>query len=266
MENCEEPEWSPGGSSIRIAVMTQWSGSVLSPALNPARFAVILARPESAENIGLAARAMKNTGFSDLRLVKKGRLPAKAAKTAVHAGDVLSAAKVVPDLEAAVADCRVVFAATAKPRAAVGLLSLAEAIPLMSAYPRDARIGLLFGNERTGLTAGELRRANFVFTIPQAGRQPSYNLASAVLLSLYAIFTAGPAARPDRPEPLPRRDQDETIALILRKLEEKGFVHGGNREHVAGLVHDLLGRLTMTEKDRRLLLALFTKGVDPRIL
>jgi tRNA/rRNA methyltransferase len=246
--------------------MSQASGIFSGVTFRAERFAVILARPENAENIGLAARAMKNTGFSDLRLVKKGRLPAKAAKTAVHAGDILAAAKVVPDLEAAVADCRVVFAATAKPRAAVGLLSLAEAIPLMAAFPGETRIGLLFGNERTGLTAAELRRANFVFTIPQAGRQPSYNLAAAVLLSLYAIFTAGPAAGPERPEPLPRRAQDETIALILRKLEEKGFVHGGNREHVAGLVHDLLGRLTMTEKDRRLLLALFTKGVDPRIL
>ena len=46
----------------------------------------------------------------------RGPRAAKAAKTAVHAGDILAAAKVVPDLEAAVADCRVVFAATAKPR------------------------------------------------------------------------------------------------------------------------------------------------------
>ncbi len=244
--------------------MSQTSGFALSTAFNPESFAVILARPESPENMGLAARAMKNTGFSDLRVVKKGRLPFQAAKTAVHAGDILAGAKVVPDLEAAVADCRIVFAATAKPRAAVGLLSLAEAIANMAAYPPGTRIGLLFGNERTGLTAAELRRANFVFTIPQAGRQPSYNLAAAVLLTLYAIFTAGPAAAPARPEPISRLEQDETIALILRRLEEKKFVHGGNREHVAGLVHDLLGRLAMTEKDRRLLLALFTKGVDPR--
>jgi TrmH family RNA methyltransferase len=234
-------------------------------AIRPERFVIIMARPESAENIGLAARAMKNTGFGRLRVVRKGALPSRAAKTAVHAEDILAAAELFPTLEAAVADCGVVFAGTAKPRAAIGLRTLAETIPIMAAYPSGTKVGLLFGNERTGLTAAELRRANFVYTIPQAGRQPSYNLAAAVLLTLYAIFSAGPTAGPERPDPIPRRDQDETIALILRKLEEKGFIHGGNREHVAVLVHDLLGRLTMTEKDRRLLLALFTKGVDSRI-
>jgi tRNA/rRNA methyltransferase len=235
-----------------------------NPMVHAERFVVILARPENAENIGLAARAMKNTGFAHLRVVRNGRLPSKAAKTAVHAEDVLAAARVVPSLDAALADRQVVFAATAKARSAVGRLSLDEAVRAMLAFPAGTRIGLLFGNERTGLTAAELRRANFAFTIPQAGRQPSYNLAAAVLLTLFAIFTSGPVPAPGRAEPLPRRDQDETIGLILRKLEEKGFIHGGNREHVAGLVHDLLGRLTMAEKDRRLLLALFTKGVDSR--
>jgi TrmH family RNA methyltransferase len=230
--------------------------------IRPERFAVILARPENEENIGAAARAMKNTGFGDLRLVFKGRLSAAAVRTAVHAGDILDAARIGASLEAAVADCHVVFAATAKTRSATALLTLDEAVGSMLAFPSETRIGLLFGNERTGLTAAELRRANFAFSIPQAVRQPSYNLAAAVLLTLFAIYSAGPEPRPERPAPLPRREQDETIALILRQLEGKGFVHGGNREHVAGLVHDLLGRLAMTDKDRRLLLALFTKGVD----
>jgi len=229
-------------------------------ALRPERFAVILARPERAENIGMAARAMKNTGFLDLRIVRRRPLPELAAKAAVHAGELLARAAVVSSLDEAVADCGVVYAATAKPRAAVGLLTLEDAVASMRTFPAATRIGLLFGNERTGLTAEELRRANFSFTIPQAQRQPSYNLAAAVLLTLYAIFTSKETAPPPRENPLSRREQDEVIALILGKLETVGFIHGGNREHVADRMHDLLGRLTMTPKDRRLLLALFTKG------
>jgi TrmH family RNA methyltransferase len=232
--------------------------------LDPGRFAVILARPENPENIGLAARAMKNTGFSDLRLVKKGRLPNLASKTAVHAEDILASARLGPDLDAAMADCGAVFAATARIRSVIRLLTLAEAVPLMLSLSTTARVGLLFGNERTGLTGDELRRANYVFTIPQAGAQPSYNLGSAVLLTLFALFTAAGTPRPAGDPPLPRGEQDEVIRVILSQLEKKRFIHGTNRDHVADIVHDLVGRMVLTPKDRRFLLALFTKGVDPK--
>jgi TrmH family RNA methyltransferase len=232
----------------------------------PRRVAVILARPENPENIGLVARAMKNTGFSDLRLAGVRRLGPMAYRTAVHATDILDGASQFPDAASAVADRDVVLAGTAKPRKNVSLIALAEAVPLIRSYPSATRFGLLFGNERTGLTADELLHANFVFTIPQASRQPSYNLSSAVLLALFALFMEPkrPAAFPGRERPLPRREQETAIRLILEKLAAKGFIHGTNRRHVTEMMHDLLGRLAMTEKDRRLLLAIFTKGVDNR--
>jgi tRNA/rRNA methyltransferase len=131
--------------------------------------------------------------------------------------------------------------------------------------PQGTRLGLLFGNERTGLTSDEILHANAVFTIPQAVRQPSYNLASAVLLTLFALFMDSKPALPTPGErTLPRREQEAAIDLILEKLAAKGFVHGTNRAHVTAMLHDLLGRLAMTEKDRRLLLAMFTKGVDEK--
>ena len=233
----------------------------------PRRVAVILARPENPENIGLVARAMKNTGFSDLRLAGVRRLGSKAYKTAVHAAEVLDRAGRFPDTESAAADCDVVLAGTAKPRKNVGLIPLAEAVTMIRSFPAATRVGLLFGNERTGLTSDELLHANFVFTIPQASRQPSYNLSSAVLLILYALFAAGePTVASERERPLPRREQEAAIGLILEKLASKGFVYGTNRVHVTEMMHDLFGRLAMTDKDRRLLLAIFTKGVDDRHL
>lgn len=59
--------------------------------------------------------------------------------------------------------------------------------------------------------------------------------------------------------PLPRREQEECIRLIIRKLEERGFLHETNRRHTTELLFDLLGRLSMTDRDRRLLLALFSE-------
>ena len=229
---------------------------------NARMIAVVLARPENPENIGLAARAMKNTGFRDLRLAGVRRIRVKAFAAAVHAADILEAARLFPDLPSAAADLQVVFAATARPRSNFPALTLDEAIARIRSYPPSTRIGLLFGNERTGLTTEEMRSSSFRFTIPQAGRQPSYNLAAAVLLTLFPLFAAGgqlPAPASGEP-PLARAAQDAVIGRILSILESRGFLHDTNRRHVTDVAFELFGRLAMTVKDRNLLLAIFHKG------
>lgn len=227
------------------------------------RFVVILSRPRKNENIGMAARALKNTGFSHLRLVA-GDPPGRAAVAlAVHAEDILERARTFPSLEEAAADCQVVFAAVARHRKNFPADRLDAAVERMLAFPERTRIGLLFGNERTGLTSDELMRSNFRFTIPQAFDQPSYNLAAAVLLTLFPLFiristAIGPAAEP----PLPRAEQELCIHRILDKLEAKRFFDPQGREHIQDRVYDLFGRLALTAADRDLLLAIFAKGPD----
>lgn len=226
-------------------------------------FHIILVRPENPENIGLVARAMKNTGFSRLRLTGWNTVPLKSFRTAVHAADILRAASIFPDLPAATADLQVVFASTAKARKNFSCLFFDEALSKMLSSGPDVKIGLLFGNERTGLTSPELGSANFLFTIPQVSRQPSYNLASAVLVTLFELFRHLERGRVDsriisEEAPLPRKEQEECIRLLLRKLEERGFIHSTNRRHIAEMVSGLFGRLTMTDSDRRLILAMFS--------
>jgi len=249
------------------------------------RFVVILVRPESVENIGLAARAMKNTGFRHLRVIGRSKVEIACPRTAVHAKDILKEASFYTDLPTATADLNVVFASTAKPRQNFSVLPLDEAVPKMLSFLPEARIGLLFGNERTGLTSAELAASNFRWTIPQASRQPSYNLAAAVLITLFEVFRrlilgtvlfsndpvpritscgeekTGPSpflTGVTREVPLPRSDQEECIRLIIQKLEEREFIHPTNRRHTTQMLHDLLGRLAMTDRDRKLLLAMFS--------
>lgn len=232
------------------------------------RFVVVLVRPESLENIGLAARAMKNTGFHSLRVVGRTKLEIACPRTAVHAKDILKEASFYTDLASATADLNVVFASTAKPRKNFSSLPLGEAVSKMLAFPPAARVGLLFGNERTGLTSAELAASNFRWAIPQASRQPSYNLAAAVLITLFEVFRRLPPE--DRAYssatgeiPLPRSDQEQCIRLIVQKLEERGFIHPTNKRHTTEMLHDLLGRLAMTERDRKLLLAVFSHTGTP---
>lgn len=233
------------------------------------RFFIILSRPENPENVGLAARAMKNTGFENLRLVGWEKTGTRARATAVHAQDILEKASCYPDLARATDDLHIVFAATAKKRKNFSCLSLEAAAAKMLSFPSRAKIGLLFGNERTGLTSEELKFSNFRLTIPQASRQPSYNLAAAVLITLFEVFRrlSGEGKAPGplfREIPLSLREQEDCIRLILKGLEARKFVHPANRRHVEEMIHDLLGRLTITARDRALLLALFSHaGENP---
>jgi tRNA/rRNA methyltransferase len=70
------------------------------------------------ENIGAAARAMKNFGLSDLRLVKpEDGWPNPAADaTSSHAIDVIRSARLYDSVTDAVADLDRVYAATARTR------------------------------------------------------------------------------------------------------------------------------------------------------
>lgn len=228
------------------------------------RFTVILIKPKKPENIGLVARGMKNTGFEQLRLVGIGSISKKSYLTAVHAKEILDEAKIYADIAPAVADFQLVFAATSKKRKNFALLSLKEAVTKMFRFPSSTKIGLLFGCERTGLTSEELKKANFAFTIPQASKQPSYNLSAAVLITLFQIFTHSQKEQEVSfwKKPISRKEQEECIRLILNRLEEKKFLHETNKTHVTEMIYDLFGRLTMNSKDQRLLLALFSKGVN----
>jgi len=228
------------------------------------KFAVILVGPKNPENIGLVARNMKNTGFEELRLVGVTGVDQKSYVTAIHAHDILERARFYPDVREATADLDIIFASTSKTRKNFPSVSLRDAVEEMFQFPSSAKVGLLFGNERTGLTSEELRSSNFRFMIPQAGRQPSYNLASAVLLTLFHIFAYDNFKEVDttREKPLSRIEQEEFIRLILRKLEQKNFIHSTNKRHMTEMIYDLFGRFVLTSKDRKLLLALFSKAVS----
>src|SRR5205085_2404053 len=77
---------------------------------------VILVEPQLGENIGAAARAMANFGLPRLRLVKPREAwpNPQAQKMASGADRILDEAVVFDTLEAAIADCALVLATTAR--------------------------------------------------------------------------------------------------------------------------------------------------------
>lgn len=164
----------------------------------------VLVAPHYPENVGACARAIKTMGFGRLILVRPGRLAVPehpmAFKMSVRAWDVLHATERHDELAPAVAGSLVL--ATSSRRGLSGCLTAREAAELVVATAEQGRsTRILFGNEKTGLSAEEVERAEYRLRIPMAGDQPSINLAQAVQVVAYEIFVAGLAARGRGPVP-----------------------------------------------------------------
>lgn len=222
---------------------------------------VVLVRPQGSANAGSVARAMKNMGLSDLVMVDPA-LPDDgwAAAMAVHARDILDAARVVPTLADAVADCAFVAATAARPgpfrgqtlkpdHAAVELLRVAVTQPA----------ALVFGPEDHGLSNAEIERCHALITIPTAPAYDSLNLAQAVLICAYELQLAATAVAQQAPppEPLPTA---ERMALLFARLESAllaaGFLNPQNPGPVMNVFRRIFARAELREHDVRVLLGL----------
>src|SRR5437868_7869399 len=128
------------------------TGAELQPISNPA---VILVRPQLAENIGAVARAMANGGLFHLRLVapRDGWPQEKAWRNSSGADRILDAASVHDSVAEAVADLHRVLATCPRPRHIIKPLLTARgaAAELRAICAQRLRAGILFGPERAGL-------------------------------------------------------------------------------------------------------------------
>lgn len=144
------------------------------------------------ENIGAAARAMKNFGLRDMRLVapRDGWPNAKAVEMAAHAADVIEQAKLFATTQDAVADLQCVYATTARERYMEKPMTSPRTL-FADAAQAAMRCGILFGPERSGLSNEDVALADAILSIPVHPDYASLNLAQAVGLVAYEWFQQG---------------------------------------------------------------------------
>ncbi|MEX2334992.1 MAG: RNA methyltransferase, partial [Pseudohongiella sp.] len=167
-------------------------------ALDLSRVHVVLVNTSHPGNIGATARALKNMGIANLRLVDPRDYPSDVATwRAVSATDVLERAKVFPTLVDAVADCSMVIGTSARSRRMPWpMLSPRQCARhvLMEAQRAAAsdggQIALVFGREDTGLTNEELQQCHYHVQIPANPDYSSLNLAAAVAVICYEVRIA----------------------------------------------------------------------------
>jgi tRNA/rRNA methyltransferase len=188
---------------------------------------VILVEPQLGENIGAAARAMANFGLSRLRLVKPRQAwpNPQAQKMASGADRVLDQAVVYDTLQAAIADCSLLLATTARAHDQTKPVIGADGAAALCA-PRIAAgetVGILFGRERYGLENHEVGLADQIVTLPVNPAFASLNLAQAVAIIAYEWFKHTGSGLPfTMPEKSPAAQKQQFQAffdLLERELE-----------------------------------------------
>jgi len=194
---------------------------------------VILSHPQMGENIGAAARAMKNFGLSDLRLIAPqcGWPNDRAQVLASGAGGIIEKAQVFDTAAQALADIRMVFATTARDRDVLrDILTPEEAARrLRMANAEGLSTAILFGGERAGLDNDEMSLAEAAITIPTA-EFPSLNLGQAVLLIGYewlksADSTPGTRKRKSIAQPASRAELVGLFEHLERELDAAQFLY-----------------------------------------
>ena len=230
-------------------------------------FVVVVVEPETPGNVGTIARAMKNFGLTDLKLVDPPAIDrdSEAYGFAGHARE-----DVLPNAD------RVTFDEVVANYHTVGTTAITgeddqshERYPFKtpvelreSLTTVDAPTAIVFGREGRGLNNEELSRLDEVCSIPADDDYPVLNLGQAATIILYELrdLTVGETQLPDTAVTrAPEGDVERFHEFFGDFLEATG-----QREHVreknALLMRRLLGRAHPTEREIHSLLGTFRKA------
>ena len=148
---------------------------------------IILVEPQMGENIGAAARAMKNFGLCEMRIVspRDGWPNPKADSMSVGAIDIIQNATIYDNVQNAIEDIEFLYATTAVTRSINKDYVMAHEIG--ASDPTGQKVGIMFGRENCGLTNEEITYANMILSIQTEPDFSSLNIAHAVAIVAHEL-------------------------------------------------------------------------------
>jgi tRNA/rRNA methyltransferase len=229
--------------------------------MNMNRCRIVLVRPHYPGNLGATARVMRNFGLSDLVLVDPvcSVDDLEARRMATHGLSVLDAARVVPDLGEAVADCVFTLATSGLAGGVVRQTFVGtpeEKLPALLAAAEAGPVAMVFGPEPHGLSNAEVARCHGLVHIPVDPASPALNLAQAVAICCYELFRLAAtrsAAERSVPEVAPFADQERMFEHLREALAAVGYLYGTKADPLMHAVRHLLGRALLTPQEVKLL-------------
>ena len=222
-----------------------------------ANIRIVLVETTHPGNIGGVARAMKNMMINDLYLVSPKIFPsADATARASGADELLASAVVCDSLPEAIADCELVFGASARHRT----LSWPEVSPRECAdkLAKDMgaqKVAIVFGRENSGLKNHELDVCQYLLNIPSNTDFSSLNLAAAVQVVCYELYVAlgrqnENLVGDNNKDPVATAEQLEMYYEHLHQaLIDIGFMHIDKSRSIMRRLRRIYNRTHLTVKE-----------------
>lgn len=219
---------------------------------------IILCRPAGPRNVGAILRAALNFGPAEVVIKEVGRpslLEHPDFDLMSHGGEEARAAiRVVDTMEEALEGCHHAVAFTARARRKERRVNWRERAPELVPIGDDGeqRLALIFGSEESGLTREEAAAAQELAHLRTAPEHTSLNLAQAVTVVLYSLFTGNEV---HQREPQPKRlDQRGRTFLKERMTEvlagEIAFTDAAARD-ITGAIERMVTRAPLEPRDAR---------------
>jgi len=229
---------------------------------------VLLANPEGAVNLGFIARAMANTGFSDLSYYGKlDRLHPTALKYALAAENILQNARHAKDFDNLLTGSDKIIGISMRTPATEGLhIPLSELKnTLADITSKGMTAGLLFGNEKAGLSNTQLSSCHRFVSLDTSDVFPSMNLAQAVLVVLWEIKNT-PNKTPETDiKYADRKLIDAFIGKMRIFLDTFGCLNAQNPDKIFEELRLMTESKNFTEREVQLLLSVIGKAVAEHV-
>jgi tRNA/rRNA methyltransferase len=223
----------------------------------------ILVRPQLGENIGAAARSLKNFNFENLRLVSpRDSWPNKSATyTAVDAKDIVHKAKVFSNTDQSVSDLDYVFATTSRSRSVnKKIVDLSKAVKIIKKLSlSNKKTGIFFGPEASGLSNDDLINANFLVNIPTSNKFKSLNLSHAVTIFAFELFISQKKFEPVvknlyRSEDAKKNEVNAFLDFMISHLDKVGFLKPAEKkQQMIRSVKNIFHRSSLSTQEIRTL-------------
>jgi TrmH family RNA methyltransferase len=214
---------------------------------------VVLLSPRNPLNIGAAARAMSNFGFTRLRVVNAYNIAYQEAKSAVNASAILDSSEQYHTVGDAVKDCMLVVGTTSVGHRDLQhpLRRLERGGELIRESLAAGPVALLFGSEKFGLTNDEMAHCHWLMRIPTRAEHESMNLGQAVALCLYELIRDQRAAgiEPIAHKAAAAEELQRITDLLIEAARRSGYMNPTTSASTENKLRRMVNRLQLTERD-----------------
>lgn len=224
-----------------------------------AHVAIVLMEPKYPENIGAAARAAMNMGFSRLVVVREHRPEReKMLKMATHnASHIIDTMEYHTDLASALSRYSYIVGTTARQgRGRRNISSPRDMVDTVLPLLPNNEVALLFGPEHRGLTNEDLSFCNLITTIPTADFS-SLNLAQAVAIHCYELYSGILSTEQGKERMITKLAEShelegmyDHVEMVLKKI---GFLKHTDYDYWMRSIRHFLGRYRLRSKEVRVI-------------